>query len=285
MILGALYGNAMLAGAAIAAAAGLLGYFVVIRSQVLAGDALSHVAFTGTIAAALAGVDVRIGLFAAVASVALLFGGLSERLQHGDVAIGVVFAWVLGLGALCLELVQRSSRGVDGAISARTLFGSVFGLTSTDVAIDVAISASVIVVGIVIARPLLFATIAPGVASARGVPIRLLGTVLLVLVAATAGEATQAVGSLLFLALLAVPAGAALRLTSSPIRGLILSMGFAVTAMVGGVGVAVLWPSIPPSSAVCGIAVGIYAAAMIFGSATVRARAVQHHVVARNRIP
>ena len=66
--------NAWLAGTAIALASGLIGYFVVLRAQVFAGDALSHVAFTGALAAAAAGIDIRIGLFAATILIALLLG-------------------------------------------------------------------------------------------------------------------------------------------------------------------------------------------------------------------
>jgi zinc/manganese transport system permease protein len=88
--------NALLAGSLIAVASGLLGYFIVLRAQVFAGDALSHVAFTGALAAAAAGVDLRIGLFAATVLMALLFAALGERARADDVTIGVVFAWILG---------------------------------------------------------------------------------------------------------------------------------------------------------------------------------------------
>ena len=130
--------NAFLAGTAIAAACGAVGYFVVLRAQVFAGDALTHVAFTGVLAAALAGIDLRIGLFAATIAFALLFAALGERHQLDDVAIGVVFSWVLGLGVLFLYLFNRGAGGVNGAIAARTLFGSIFSLTAQDVAIAVA---------------------------------------------------------------------------------------------------------------------------------------------------
>ena len=103
--------NALLAGSAIAVASGAVGYFVVLRAQVFAGDALSHVAFTGVLAAALAGIDLRVGLFAATIAVALLFAALGDRLHADDVAIGVIFAWVLGLGVLFLYLFNRERAG------------------------------------------------------------------------------------------------------------------------------------------------------------------------------
>src|SRR5690348_6928133 len=120
--------NAFLAGTAVALACGTVGYFVVLRAQVFAGDALSHVAFTGAIAAAAAGVDVRVGLFAATIAVALLLGAIGERAGGDDVAIGIVFAWVLGLGVLFLALFTAGSGGGNGLLGARTLFGSIFGL-------------------------------------------------------------------------------------------------------------------------------------------------------------
>src|SRR5579864_7145066 len=94
---------ALIAGTPIAVASGALGYFIVLRSQVFAGETLSHVAFTGALAAAAIGVDLRFGLFAATIVVALLLTALGERATGDDVAIGTILAWVLGLGALFLD--------------------------------------------------------------------------------------------------------------------------------------------------------------------------------------
>ena len=110
--------NAFLAGTAIALASGLVGYFVVLRAQVFAGDALSHVAFTGALAAAAAGIDVRIGLFAATIAIALLLGVLGDRAHPDDVEIGVVFAAILGLGVLSSRSSAKA-RAAATACSAR----------------------------------------------------------------------------------------------------------------------------------------------------------------------
>ena len=121
--------NAFLAGTAIALACGLVGYFVVLRSQVFAGDAFSHVAFTGALAAAAAGVDIRLGLFAATILVAVGLGLLGERSRADDVVIGSVFAWILGLGVLFLSIFTASASGSNGTAAVRVLFGSIFGLS------------------------------------------------------------------------------------------------------------------------------------------------------------
>jgi zinc/manganese transport system permease protein len=71
--------NALLAGTFIALACGAVGYFVVLRAQVFAGDALGHVAFTGALAAAAAGLDTRVGLLAATIAIAIVLGGIGRR--------------------------------------------------------------------------------------------------------------------------------------------------------------------------------------------------------------
>ncbi|MGA2007791.1 MAG: metal ABC transporter permease [Solirubrobacteraceae bacterium] len=250
--------NALLAGSLIAVASGLLGYFIVLRAQVFAGDALSHVAFTGALAAAAVGVDLRVGLFAATLAVALLFAALGDRARADDVTIGVVFAWILGLGVLFLDLFNASSSGGSGIIGARTLFGSIFGLSTAQATLAAAIAVGLIAVTLAIARPLLFASLDPGVAIARGVPARLLGSVFLVLVAADAAEATQAVGALLLLGLLAAPAGAAHRLTASPYVGMALSAGLALASVWIGIALSYRIAPLPPSSAIVLVAGGFY---------------------------
>ena len=130
--------NALLAGTFIALACGVSGWFVVLRGQVFAGDALSHVAFPGALAAAAAGVDERIGLFAAT-----IFGRRRDRRARPargrrrcgggaapaeDTAIGTVFTFVLGLGVFFLTLFSMGAGGGSGIQAAHTLFGSIFGL-------------------------------------------------------------------------------------------------------------------------------------------------------------
>jgi zinc/manganese transport system permease protein len=259
--------NALLAGTLIALACGLVGYFVVLRAQVFAGDALSHVAFTGALGAAAAGIDTRIGLFAATIGVAIVLGGIGQRAAADDVTIGIVFAWVLGLGVFFLAIFSTGSGGGNGLLGARELFGSIFGLSAADARIAALIAAGISASVLAIARPLLFASVDAGVASARNVPVRALGMAFLVLVGATAAEATQAVGALLLLGLLAAPAGAAQRLTANPYLALGLSAAIAVAAMWLGLAISYAIPSLPPSTAVIGIATLIYLLAFLLTTA------------------
>lgn len=255
--------NALIAGTFVALACGAIGYFLVLRAQVFAGDALSHVAFTGALAAAAAGLDTRVGLFAATIGVALVLGGVGQRRGAEDAAIGIVFAWVLGLGVLFLALFSAGAGGGNGVLGARALFGSIFGLDSSEAHLAALIAVLIVAAVLAIARPLLFASLDPAVAAARGVPVRALGLAFLVLVGATAAEATQAVGALLLLGLLAAPAGAAQRLTPNPYLALILSAGLAVGAMWAGLAFSYAVPSVPPSSAIIAVASASYLLAFL----------------------
>jgi len=254
---------ALIAGTPIALASGAIGYFIVLRSQVFAGETLSHVAFTGAIAAAAAGIDLRFGLFAATVAVALLLAALGDRAMSDDVAIGTILAWILGLGVFFLDLFNHSSSGGNGITAARTLFGSIFGLSSQDAKVAAVVSAILMLAILLIARPLLLATIDPRVAAARGVPVAALGTGFLVLVGIDAALTTQVVGALLMLGLIAVPAGAAHRLTANAYLALTLSSTFALASLWLGILLAYEIPTLPPSTAIVGIAASIYALAFI----------------------
>jgi zinc/manganese transport system permease protein len=246
--------SAFLAGTPVALACGLIGYFVVLRGQVFAGDALSHVAFTGALAAAALGVDVRLGLFAATVAVAAGMGLLGERARPDDVVIGSVFAWVLGLGALFLSIFVSGSSGSNGTVAVRVLFGSILGLSAADARLAAAVAVLACLGLLAIARPLLFSSVDPEVARGLGVPVRALGLGFFVLLALVAAEATQAVGALLLLGLLAAPGGAARLLTANPWRGVGLSGAIAVGSMWAGLALSYRIPSLPASTAVIGAA-------------------------------
>jgi zinc/manganese transport system permease protein len=255
--------NALLAGGFTALACGLVGYFVVLRAQVFAGDALSHVAFTGAIAAAAAGVDTRIGVFAGTILIGLLIGVLGDRARADDVTIGITFAWILGLGVFLLAIFSSGVGGGNGLLGARELFGSIFGLSGADARLAALVGLGVVVGIAAIARPLLFASVDPAVAASRGVPVRALGLLFLALVGLAAAEATQAVGALLLLGLIAAPAGAAHRLTSNPYLGLALSGGLALAATWIGLVLSYEIPTLPPSSAIIGASTALYIAAFL----------------------
>jgi zinc/manganese transport system permease protein len=254
--------NALIAGTFVGLACGLVGYFVVLRAQVFAGDALSHVAFTGGLAAAVLGLDILAGVFAATILGGIVIGLLGDKAHADDVAIGSFFAWSLGLGVLFLTIFTTQKSAGNGTAGVRVLFGSIFGLSGSDVRTSVALSLVACALLLAVARPLLFASLDNAVAAAQGVPVRMLGLGFLALLGLVAAQATQAVGALLLLGLLAAPAGAAHRLTAIPYRGLLFSAVFAVASIWIGLTLAYVFPTLPPSSMIIAAAVGIYALAL-----------------------
>jgi zinc/manganese transport system permease protein len=250
--------HALLAATFVGLACGIVGYILVLRAQVFAADALSHVAFTGALAAAVLGFDIRAGLMVATIAGGLALGALGDRSQADDVEIGTVFAFTLGLGVLFLSIFTTKSSAGNGTAGVRVLFGSIFGLSRADVARSVAIGAIACVLLLAIVRPLLFATFDAAVAAAQGVPVRVLGVVFLGIVGLVAGQASQAVGALLMLGLLAAPAGAAHTLTANPFRGLVLSAVIAVASVWVGLTLSYVFPTLPPSSMIVAAAVGSY---------------------------
>jgi zinc/manganese transport system permease protein len=255
--------HALLAGTAIALLSGLAGYFVVLRGQVFAGDMLSHVAYTGALAALAAGLDPRVGLFASTIAVAVGIALLAGKGTADDVIIGNAMAWVLGLGVFFLTYYTTYRSTGNSTANVTVLFGSLFGISGSDAALAAAIAAGLIVVLLLIARPLLFASLDPDVAAARGVPVRLLGSLFLAIVGATAAEASQAVGALVLTGLLAAPAAAAHHLTDRPWVALALAGALAVAAMWLGITLAYAIPVLPPTFTIMAIAAAEYALAAL----------------------
>jgi zinc/manganese transport system permease protein len=276
--------NALVAGSFVGLACGLVGYFVVLRVQVFAGDALSHLAFTGALAAAVLGLDIRAGLFAATIVGGVTLGALGDRARADDVVIGSFFAWTLGLGVLFLSIFTAKSSAGNGTAGVRVLFGSIFGLSATDVRTSVTLAIVASILLLAIARPLLFASLDTAVAAAQGVPVRALGLGFLALVGLVAGQASQAVGALLLLGLLAAPAGTAHRLTANPFRGLLLSAVLSVGSVWIGLTLSYAFPTLPPSSMVIAAAVGIYAVA-VAATAARDPQAVWHRLTSPGRSP
>jgi zinc/manganese transport system permease protein len=230
--------QAVLAGTILAVVAGLVGYFVVLRHQAFAGESLSDVAFTGALGGAAFGLNPLLSLLVATVAVALAMGGFGERLRGRDVAIGTMLAWVLGLGVLFLSLFTTRASGTGTGFSGVTvLFGNILGISAAQTRSIALISVVAVCVLLAIARPLLFASLDPDVAAARGVPVRLLGLGFMVLLAVTVSVATLAVGALLVFALLLLPAAIAQQLTSRPYAALALACGLAVASVWLGIAI------------------------------------------------
>jgi len=219
--------NAYLAGTLVALAAGIMGYFMVLRSQSFAGHSLANVGFAGATGAVLFGIPPIVGLFlagvlAAVGIQALNLGARQSR--QSDIAVGAVLTTSLALGFLFIFLATAEY----SANVYNVLFGNVLGISDRDVSL-IAWSTLVLVGAFfLIARPLFFASIDPDVAAAQGVPVRILGFGYLVLLALAVAVAVQVVGVLLIFALLVTPAAIAQYITTRPAVAVAVSVALAL---------------------------------------------------------
>jgi zinc/manganese transport system permease protein len=200
-------------------AGAVVGYFVVLRSLSFAGHALSHIGFAGATGAVALGVNPIYGLLVFTVGGAVGMGALGKRIYGRDVVIGIVLAWMLGLGVLFLSLYSGYATEAYAL-----LFGEILGISQTDVVVTLVAGVVTLAAIAIMFRPLLFASVDSDVAEARGVPVRLLSILFMVVLAISVSEAVQVVGVLLIFALLVTPPAIAERLTARPGMAIALSV-------------------------------------------------------------
>jgi zinc/manganese transport system permease protein len=246
--------NALEAGAIVAVLAAVAGWYMVLRRESFAGHTLSVMAFPGATGAALAGLPTALGYYLACGVAALAIGRTRSALGRGyageTAAIGTVQAVGLAAGFLFLSLDHAVLGGPE-----TLLFGTFLGITKGQVLTLALVAVVVAVLMAAIGRPLLFATIDPEVAAARGVPVRALDAAFLLILAFAVAATSQITGALLVFALLVAPPATAQLLTNRPLAGLALSVAFAL--LIAWLALAVAYFSIYP--------VGFYATTFAFG--------------------
>ncbi|MFJ2580861.1 metal ABC transporter permease [Kitasatospora aureofaciens] len=225
--------NAFRAGLVVAVVCAVVGWFMVLRRQTFAGHTLSVAAFPGASLAVLAGFSTTLGYFGFCTAAALVIAALQRRSRDSgaeeSAVTGTVQAFALACGYLFISLYKGLLEGPTAL-----LFGDFLGITTGQVVTLAAVGAVVLAVLAAIGRPLLFASVDPQVAAGRGVPVRLLGTVFLVLLGAATAEASQITGTLLVFALMVIPAATAQQLTARPASSLLLSVALALAACWAG---------------------------------------------------
>jgi zinc/manganese transport system permease protein len=250
--------TALWAGAVVAVVSGAIGVFVVMRGMSFAVHAISELGFTGAAGALALGLDPVLGMLGGSLLVGLVLGFLSLRGRERDSAIGAVLAFGLGVGVLFLSLYQGYATE-----ATNLLFGSIVGVSDTQLR-NLAIVAAVVLVGLaVLYRPLLFSSVDPEIAAARGVPLRALSVAIFLLLALTTAEAIQVVGVLLVLTLVITPAAAAQRLTGRPSVALLLSVLIALASTEGGILLSLERPW-PTSFFISALSFAAYVAARLY---------------------
>ena len=215
--------NAFAAAGIVAVVSGIVGFFLVMRGQTFAGHALSHIGFAGATGAGLIGLAPIWGLIGFTLGAGIGMGMLGERITGRDVAIGVVLALALGFGLLFLHYYTSFATQATAI-----LFGNVLAVDRSTIAILACLAVVTLAALAAIMRPLVFATLQPELAEAKGVPLRFVSTAFLAIVALAVSECAQIVGVLLVFTLMVGPPAAAQSVTTGLWTGLALSAGLAL---------------------------------------------------------
>lgn len=231
--------NAFMAAGIVAVVSGLVGFFLVMRGQTFAGHALSHVGFAGATGAALIGIAPLWGLVGFTLAAGLGMGFLGERVSGRDVAIGVVLALSLGFGLLFLHYHTAYA-----SQATAILFGNVFAVDRATIAILAGLGVITLIGLAAIMRPLIFASLQPELAEARGVSLRTVSMAFLAIVALAVSACAQIVGVLLVFTLMVGPPAAAQRVTTRLWSGLLLAALLALAEAWCGIAIAFYadWP-------------------------------------------
>ena len=231
--------NAFAAGTIAAIVASLVGYFVILRSLAFAGHALSHIGFAGAAGAGLIHLQPWAGQLILTLFAAAGMGSLGERVSKSDIAVGIILAFSLGLGILFLHLYTQYA-GMANAI----LFGNLLGVSNQTIKWMLCIGLLSLLALAFISRPLLFASLEPELAEAKGVSLQKISILFFLIVAIAVTQASQIVGVLLVFTLLIGPAATALRITRGIATGITMSLFLGVTTVWLGIilGYITDWP-------------------------------------------
>ncbi|MBW0013960.1 metal ABC transporter permease [Mycobacterium sp.] len=247
-------GNALIGGTIVALAAGLIGYFVVVRQTAFAAHALAHIGFPGATGAVLLGVPVAVGLGVFCVGGALVIGVLGKRAAEREVVTGTVLAMASGLGLFFNSLATKSS-----GTMTNVLFGNLLAISNGQL-VSFAILLAVLGLSVgVIYRPLLFTSVNALVAEAKGVPVRALSMIFMALLGLTVTMAVQAVGTLLLFALVVTPAATAIMLTPRPAAAMAVSTAVGLGAVWLGLCASAMF-NLPPSFPIVTIACAVWSA-------------------------
>ena len=243
--------TAFVAAGLAAAVAGTVGFFLVLRGQTFAGHALSHAGFTGATGALLLGLSPLTGLVAFTVAVGVAMGLFGEKLAQRDVAIGMMLSLALGLGLLFLHFYTAAATQ-----AAALLFGNVLGVDEAALMSLVVLAALSLASLALILRPLVFASLQPELAEARGVPVRFVSAAFMAIVAVAVSESAQIVGVLLVFTLMVGPPAAAMNLSRRLPVAIALSAALALAEAWGGLTLAFYtdWPTTFWITALSGVA-------------------------------
>ena len=271
----ALVSNSLWAGLVLGLVGGLIGVFVVQRDMAFAVHGISELSFAGAAAALLIGVDVVTGSLVGSVLAALLIGWLGARARERNSIVSVLMPFGLGLGILFLSLYEGRS-----ANRFSLLTGQIVSVQNDQLGWLVVLGVVGLVALLVIWRPLRCDSLDPLSAAARGVPTVGVSLAFMLRLGLVVAVAVHIIGALLVMALLVVPAAAAMKVSSGPVAVPLLAALFGVVSAVGGILLAVMG-TLPVSPYITTISFLIYVGCRLVGAR--RGRVIRSRAAALRR--
>lgn len=210
--------HALIAGTFAAIISGIVGYFVIMRNLSFASHALGHIGFAGASGALLVSLPPIVGQLILTIIAAIGIGALGSRISKNDMVIGIILSFCLGLGTLFLHFY-----GGYAGQAMIILFGNLLGVSNQDLTLMMwSTLLSLLAMGI-ISKKLLFASLEPELAEAKGMSLFWISIFFVVVMAIAVTIASQVVGVILVFTLVIGPAAVAMQWTEHFWMGISLS--------------------------------------------------------------
>lgn len=250
--------NAFIAAGIVAILTGFMGYFLLLRREAFAGHALSHIGFAGATGAGLIGLSPFVGLLGFSLCAGALIGFIGPKLKERDIAIGLVLSTSMGLGLLFLHFYTRYATQVTSL-----LFGNIFAVDETVLYNLGSLAFICLLILLFFMRPLLFASLQPDLAETKGISLRWISVLFLMLVACVTVACVQVTGILLTFSLMIGPAAVARQWGKTVWKAIAGSVLLAIFEAWGGI-IAAWLTDLPVSFWISFLSFVIYLGCLVF---------------------
>jgi manganese/iron transport system permease protein len=255
--------RALVAGALVGTVCAVVGTYVVLKGLAFMGDAISHAAFPGVVAAFIVQGPYLLGAAIAAVATALGIGYVTRRSRiRSDTAIGVLFAGTFALGIFMFSTI----RGYVGDLFS-FLFGYLLAISPEELIGLTILSAVVLAIVAVLWKELLYSTFDPLGAAASGLPIERLEYLFYALIAITIVISLQAVGIILVVAMLVTPAATAQLMTVRFLAMMGLAVVVGVGSSIGGLYLS-YWLDVASGATIVLVQTGLFLVAFVLGPRT-----------------
>ena len=210
---------------------GLVGVFIILRGLVFMGAGIAHSSFAGGALGILLGINPFVTIFFFSTGAAMTIGFINEKgyIEDNNVAVGIIFSLTMALAILFISLIKTYNAAVTAI-----LFGNVLIVTTEDMILLVSISVIIIMIIYFMKKELFFVTFDDEMASATGLPVKLISYIFLILISLAIVVSLKAIGAILVFAMITTPAAAAYQWSYKINRIILLSTLFgAISSFIG----------------------------------------------------